>query len=186
MATIASTRYLGPMIELSPPADPDALFADVYDELRRLARARLRRQPRATLLDTTVLVHEAYLRIAHARSLDPADRPRFFRYAARVMRSVIVDAARTRQAERHGGAAERVPLDSERDGGGGDGAREIVRVHEALEALAEHDPRLVQIVELRYFCGLTEAQVGEALGVTDRTVRRQWERARLLLAEALI
>ena len=106
------------------------------------------------------------------------------RYAGRVMRSVIVDFARRRSALRRGGGALRVHFAMEpSEGAGGGGEAEILRVHEALDALAKLDPRMAQVVEMRYFGGMSEADIAEALAVTDRTVRRDWEKARLWLAE---
>jgi RNA polymerase sigma factor (TIGR02999 family) len=174
----------------APVREPDereleALFGASYEQLRALAHARLRRGPREALLDTTALVHESFVRIAQAGGAPAADRAHFFRYAGRVMRSVIVDAARARLAERRGGGAAHEALDTSRLGDGLGGEAEILRVHEALEALGRHDERLARVVEMRYFGGLSEAEIGEALGVTDRTVRRDWEKARLLLLEAL-
>lgn len=165
-------------------AASDALFTATYQELRRLARARLRGGGRSALLDTTSLVHETYLRFVRARSLRLEDRLHFMRYAGRVMRSVIVDFARRRHADRRGGAAGiHVTLRTE-DGACAD-EEQILRVHEALQALAKLDPRMALVVELRYFGGLSEAEIAEALDVTDRTVRRDWQKARLWLAEAL-
>jgi RNA polymerase sigma factor (TIGR02999 family) len=159
------------------------LFTATYPELRRLARARLRRSKRDSLLDTTGLVHEWYLRYARAGAVRLADRAHFLRYAGRAMRAVIVDHARRRGAARRGAEAPHVTLGGA--SGVESGAAEILRVHEALDALAMLDPRLAEVVELRWFGGLTEGEVSEALGVSDRTVRRQWEKARLWLAEAL-
>jgi RNA polymerase sigma factor (TIGR02999 family) len=181
----------------APPTTPvddgppvDELFIATYGELRRLARARLRDGGRNTVLDTTALVHETYLRLSKALHVPLPDRPRFFVYASRVMRSVIVDLVRQRRAERRGGDAVHVTLTGDlhehlhhRDSAA---ARdEILHVHEALEALARVDERMAQVVEMRYFGGLTDLEIGEALGVTDRTVRRDWEQARLFLADAL-
>jgi len=162
----------------------DALFAATYRDLRRLARARLRAGGRSTLLDTTGLVHESYLRFAGARSLQLEDRAHFMRYAGRVMRSVIVDFARRRNAGRRGGVAH-VHLTLRTGDGVTTGGKEILRVHEALEGLAKLDARMAQVVEMRYFGGMSELEIAEALAVTDRTVRRDWEKARLWLAEAL-
>jgi len=162
------------------------VFDATYGELRTLARSRLRRGTRSTLLDTTSLVHEAYLRFTNSGRLMIGDREHFLRYASHVMRSVIVDFIRERCAERHGGDALHVTLNSEIDAGKTDAdENEILGVHEALEALAEVDPRLVQVVEMRYFAGMTETEIAAALGVNDRTVRRDWQKARLLLADAL-
>lgn len=162
-------------------------FSLLYDELRRLARAKLRQHQPMTLLDTTSLVHESYLRFCGAEAGPPlADRHHFFAYAARVMRSVIVDLARARLAERRGGAAEHVALDTEHaDRIAVEPEDEVVRVHEALEVLAQADEQLARVVELRYFGGLTEAEIAELTGSSERTVRRQWEKARLLLTVTL-
>lgn len=163
------------------PADPvigDAL----YRELRRLARARLRQGGRNTLLDTRVLVHEAYLRMADAGVTDPRQ---WLAYASRAMRSVIVDMARRRHAERHGGDALVVTWTEALQVGAPAPADEVLRLHEALDELAQLDPRLAQVVEMRYFAGLDDAQIAAALGVTDRTVRRDWNKARRILGAAL-
>jgi RNA polymerase sigma factor (TIGR02999 family) len=167
------------------PDGVEALFAAAYQDLRKLARVRLRGGGRNTVLDTTSLVHESYLRLAQAGQLRVADRTHFLRYASCAMRSVIVDLVRQRQAERRGGAAEHVTLTTRAGAGGHAGERQILRVHEAVGELAQHDPRMAQVVEMRYFGGLTEVEIAEALDITDRTVRRDWEKARLWLADAL-
>jgi RNA polymerase sigma factor (TIGR02999 family) len=163
----------------------EAFFEESYPLLRKLARARLRSHVRTPTLDTGSLVQEAYLRFAAAGRLQLADSLHFRRWAAKVMRSVIVDIARRRRAERRGGGQARLTLSTDLpvpDSGGED---LIVRVHEALEEFAAIDPRAAQIVELRYFAGMNESEVAAALGVTDRTVRRDWEKARLMLAQML-
>ena len=162
----------------------DRLFAATYAELRRLARRRLVAGGRSALLDTGSLVHESYLRFATAGDLKIEDRVHFLRWAGHVMRSVIVDFARRRQADRRGGGMTRLELDPDAVAGGA-GEAEILRVHEALDHIAAYDSRMMQVVEMRYFGGMTEAEIAQALGVTDRTVRRDWEKARLLLREAL-
>jgi RNA polymerase sigma factor (TIGR02999 family) len=168
-------------------ADADALFAATYRELRLLARARLRGGGRNTLLDTTALVHESYLRLSRAGELQFPDRPRFLVYASRVMRSIIVDMVRQRQTDRHGGGAVHVTLTGDVADAAGLPADEahIVLVHEALLELAKVDERMAKVVEMRYFGGLNDLEIAQALQVTDRTVRRDWEQARLFLAEAL-
>jgi RNA polymerase sigma factor (TIGR02999 family) len=163
----------------------DRLFAATYNDLLRLARRRLMRGGRNTLLDTASLVHESYLRFANSGALRIEDRAHFLGWAGRVMRSVIVDVARRRAAARRGGVNARVTLTTRLAEDRGAGVDEILRVHEALDGIAALDARLAQVVELRYFGGLTEAEIAQALGVTDRTVRRDWEKARLLLREAL-
>jgi len=163
----------------------DELFDLLYPDLRRIAHARLSRNLRDTLLDTTVLVHEAYLKFAAAQRLTPQDRAHFLAYAAHVMRSIIVDTARASRAERRGGDAAHVTLGTEVSDNVAEAEEEILDVHEALTQLAQLDPRLARVVEMRYFGGMKEVEIGEALGVTERTVRRDWEKARLLLASAL-
>ena len=168
----------------SADTGPPGLSAQVYRQLRVLARARLRHGGRETLLDTTALVHEAYLRLAGAGAeLD--ERRRFLAYASRTMRSVIVDFARRRQAGRRGGDDVIVTLTGALAERRSVAADDIVRVHEALDELSNIDARLAQVVEMRYFAGLTETQIAQGLGISERTVRRDWEKARLLLAGAL-
>ncbi len=160
-------------------------FGLLYDELRRLARARLRQHQTLTLLDTTSLVHESFIKLVGLQSVPVQDRSHFFAYASRVMRSVIVDFARAKLAERRGGDAERVVLNTELGDKLAAPENDVLRVHEALDVLAQADARLAQVVEMRYFGGMTEAEIAAALGVTDRTVRRDWEKARLLLLAQL-
>lgn len=165
----------------------DALYAATYRELRQLAHSRLRGGGRNTVLDTTALVHESYLRLSKSDELQFPDRTRFLVYAGRVMRSIIIDLVRQRQSERHGGDAQHVTLTgdvAERLGMATD-EDHILRVHEALAELEKMDERMARVVEMRYFGGLTDAEVAAALQVTDRTVRRDWQQARLFLAEAL-
>jgi RNA polymerase sigma factor (TIGR02999 family) len=161
------------------------VFSILYDDLHRIAHARLRRNQPLTLLNTTGLVHDAYLRFLKADRLEVSDRPHFLAYAARVMRSIIVDAVRKRQAERHGGDAVHVTLNTAIGDSVQAQENEIARVGDAVADLAKLDNRLAQVVEMRYFAGLTEVDIAEALGVTERTVRRDWEKARALLFAAL-
>ena len=160
-------------------------FSLLYAELRRLARSKLREHRSMTLLDTTSLLHESYLRLVGAQALPVSDRHHFFTYAARVMRSVIVDFARAHLAERRGGDMDRVVLDTDIVHNVATVENDVLRVHEALEVLSKTDERLAQVVELRYFGGMTEAEIAEVLGTSERTVRRDWEKARLLLLAAL-
>jgi RNA polymerase sigma factor (TIGR02999 family) len=171
------------------PADApvDALYASTYRELRQLARSRLRGGGRNAVLDTTALVHESYLRLSQSGSLQFPDRARFLAYAGRAMRSIIVDLVRQRLSDRHGAGAQHVTLTGDLGEQPQLPASEdyILRVHEALESLAKVDQRLARVVEMRYFGGLNDLEIGEALGVSDRTVRSDWQQARLFLAEAL-
>lgn len=177
------------LIERANGGDAEALnrvFEALYPELHTLARARLRRTAQFTLLDTTALLHESYLRLVKLGQLNVESRAHFLAYAARTMRSIVVDFARARLAERRGGGAPDLVLDTAIAANiAGAPEAEIVRVHDALQDLAQVDQRLVRVVEMRYFGGLTEQEIGAALGVTERTVRRDWEKARLLLAIAL-
>jgi len=163
----------------------DELFAGAYSELRKLARSRLRDGGRNTLLETTALVHEAYLRFLKVGELRIEDRRAFFGYASKVMRSVIVDAVRERQAEQRGGDLTALTLDTQVLAELPSGGPEIMHVHEALLALEQAAPRLAHVVEMRYFGGYSELEIAEVLGVTERTVRRDWDKARLLLMSAL-
>ena len=163
----------------------DELFAAAYSELRKLARSRLRDGGRNTFLETTALVHESYLRFLNAGELRIQDRQAFFAYASRVMRSVIIDSVRERQALRRGGDLQEMTLDTQVAASLPGGETEILHVHEALLELEQAEPRLAKVVEMRYFGGYSEVEIAEALGVTERTVRRDWDKARLLLMSAL-
>jgi len=132
-----------------------------------------------------VLVHESYLRLFKAGTLAASDRGQFMAYAARVMRSVVVDFVRHRAAERRGGDAIHVELAEGMAETTDPREREVIRINEALEELAAIDERLVRVVEMRYFAGMTEEQVAEALELSRRSVARDWEKARLFLAKSL-
>ena len=162
------------------------LYALLYPELHRLAHARVRRSGDMTLLDTTSLVHESYLRFEKSGAVDIGGRAQFMAYAAQVMRSVVVDAIRRRQSDRCGGGADHVAFDDEIAVAATDPREsEVLRVHESLEELAAIDARLVKVVEMRYFSGMTEIEIAEVLGLTVRTVARDWEKARLFLHASL-
>ncbi|HKE96073.1 MAG TPA: ECF-type sigma factor [Povalibacter sp.] len=163
----------------------EEVYRQLYGDLCRLARSRLARSGRNTLLDTSALVNEAYIRLAGASSLVAEDRHRYLAYASRAMRSVVVDLIRSRATARRGSLARHVSLDTSLRDNLAAGEDEILRVQEALEELITIDERAVRVVEMRYFAGLAEKEIAEILGVTERTVRRDWEKARLLLAAAL-
>ncbi len=164
------------------PGARDRLFAASYDELRKLARSRLYDGGgRSNLLGTTTLVHETYLRLLRSMDLRSEDRRAYFAYASQVMRSVIVDTVRERQAQRRGGDADHVTMDTALLDSVPAGETEVLDVHEALQVLAQAEPRLARVVEMRYFGGYTEDEIAQALDVTERTVRRDWDKARLLL-----
>jgi RNA polymerase sigma factor (TIGR02999 family) len=183
-----SPPTLSDLVSLADSGDQEALrglFDATYDDLRALARIRLHVQHGKLLLDTTALVHESFLRFAGAGQLRIHDRQHFMCFASKVMRAVVVDHVRECVAARRGGGAVHITLTTQLGSAATDGAAEILRVHEALEELAALDQRMSQVVEMRYFAGMTETEIAEALGVTDRTVRRDWEKARLLLLDAL-
>ena len=133
-----------------------------------------------------MVVHEAYLRFVQAGDLRLEDEVHFRRWASKVMRSVIVDLVRRRQAARRGGDVDEVTLSTDLPlPAAGRGEDLVLRVHDALTSFAEVDARAAQVVEMRFFAGMTEVETAAALGITDRTVRRDWDRAKVMLAEML-
>ena len=163
------------------------LFELLYPELKRIAHSRLRYRDDRLLMDTCMLVNETYLRLLGVQRLAAVDRGQFLAYAARVMRSVVVDIVREQQSLRRGGGPQAfVTLDTAAHSVASPaGEDEILRVHEALEQLAQIDPRLVQVVEMRYFVGLSNQEIADALGLTTRSVERDWVKARTLLDHLL-
>jgi len=161
----------------------DALFAVVYDRLHRLARARLRGAGGLTL-DATSLVHEVFLRFVDSSKTDYHDRKHFFATAARAMRQIIVDRARRRAAAKRGGD---VPMATMDDSAAATAVsiEDVLAVDRALVDLAAVDPRLVAVVELCFFSGMTTEEAAEALAVSARTVKRDWKKAKMLLLAIL-
>ncbi len=170
------TELLTRSREGSPEA-LDQLLPQVYDELRAMAHRQLRIERSDHTLSTTALVHEAYLRLVDQRQADWRDRAHFFALAARLMRRVLVDYARRRGARKREGMREAIPLD-EAVIAVDEQADMLLSLDEALTRLAEFGPRLVRVVEMRFFAGLTEHETAEALGVSPRTVRNDWMKAR--------
>jgi RNA polymerase sigma factor (TIGR02999 family) len=167
--------------------EPDAfdrLFPLVYDELRRIAARQLGREQQGHTLDTTALVHEAYFRLVDQTRVAWADRSHFYAVAAQAMHRILVDYARRYRAAKRGGAAERVAL-AETELALESRAEVLLALDEALDRLAAIDVRLSRVVECRFFGGLTEEETAEALGVTARTVRRDWTKAKGWLQHAL-
>ena len=162
----------------------EALFAAAYPGLEQLARARLRDGGRNTLLDTRSLVHESFLRFVQSGDLRAEDRRAFYAYASQVMRSVIVNSARDRSRLKRGAGQRPATLNTQAEQINGE-EDDVLRVHEALESLEQADGRLAELVQLRYFGGYTEEEVAETLGVTVRTVQRQWLKARIMLQAAM-
>jgi RNA polymerase sigma factor (TIGR02999 family) len=165
--------------------DVSAVFPELYTELKRLARIRLSEGGRNVLLDTTVLVHESYLKLKGVDNIVLRDKEHFLAYAATTMRSVIIDLVRRRKSNKRGGEYEHITLDTAAGESLGATDDEIIEVNNALEALGKVDPRLVRVVEMHYFAGLSYDEIGKSLNVTSRTVARDWERARILLAGML-
>lgn len=161
----------------------DALFPLVYDELRQLARRQLGGRRGATL-DTTGLVHEAYLKLVDPTRLTLRDRQHFYCLAARAMRQIVIDHARRRVAGKRGAGAVHEDLDADRLGVTGR-AEELVALDEALEQLGRLDPESARTVELRYFAGLSVEESAEAQSVSTRTIKRNWVRARAFLHREL-
>jgi RNA polymerase sigma factor (TIGR02999 family) len=163
----------------------DRLFSLVYDELRIHAhRRRLFQGGGDDMLNTTALVHEAYLKMTEPASLSYQDRAHFFAVAARAMRQILVDAARRRKAFKRGGGVVAAVLDEERVGID-HRATELLALDVALTQLALLDQRLSRLVELRYFAGLSVEETAEVLALSPRTVKRDWRKARALLYDAL-
>lgn len=152
----------------------------VYDELRRLAHRQRGRVNPGDTLTTTTLVHEAYLKLVDQTRADFHDRSHFLAVAAMAMRQIIIDHARERQAQKRGGGRHQVDLDDNVLAVESQ-AQELLELDEALKQLAQVDGRLAQVVQCRFFGGLTEEETAEALGVTARTVRRDWTKAKALL-----
>lgn len=170
-------------------AASEALFAALYRELRGLARRELARSGPNAALGATSLLHEAYLDIADREGREGVafpDRARFLGYAARVMRGLIIDGIRRRQARKHGGGFEITSIDGKDVGESAlDEAAEIERLGQALDELAAVEPEIAHVVDLKFFCGFTFGEIAELRGVSERTVQRHWDKARLYLRRAL-
>jgi len=178
------TRELIALREGESRGAMDRLFEMVYARLQRMARGRLGRGGPRITLDTTGLVHEAYLKFADQRLTDLRDRNHFFAVAARAMRQILVDHLRSRQAEKRGGGVDHAPLDESRIGFG-DRVVELIELDSALSDLAELDERLCRVVEMKFFAGLSFAEIASVLEVTERTVQRDWRKARAFLFDTL-
>ncbi|MEO6297600.1 MAG: ECF-type sigma factor [Dokdonella sp.] len=170
-------------VEGSVSADGGALFALVYQELRRIARGQRRAAGSPVTLDTTALVHEVYLKLHGAPESQPYDRVHFLSLAARAMRQILVDHSRYRSRIKRGGALSITGLND--DIGVAAEMVDIVALDEALSHLAQIDPRAGQLVEWRVFGGLEIADIAQLQGVTERTVFRDWRRARAFLVDRL-
>jgi RNA polymerase sigma factor (TIGR02999 family) len=161
----------------------DQLFSILYQELRILARRQLHGGKDATL-GTTALVHEAYVKLLESSRVDVKDRGHFFALASRVMRQIVVDYARRKTASKRGGKEPKTELD-ENAGASSSTVQELIEVNEALKRLEALDPRLGKLVELRFFGGLSVEETAEILETSDRTVKRDWQKARAFLYHEL-
>jgi len=162
----------------------DQLFTALYSELHRLARRELARQGVPLTLSATTVLHLAYLDISGREGPSFPDRPRFMSYAARVMRGLIIDHARNRQAQKRGGQFEITSLSSDPSDDSVDHVA-LQRISESLDELAKIDGSLAGIVDLRFFCGFSFAEIAAMRGVSERTVQRNWEKARIYLHRSL-
>jgi RNA polymerase sigma factor (TIGR02999 family) len=162
----------------------DRLLGLVYEDLRRLAHRQLRRGPPGQTLDTTALVHEAYLKLVDQTRVHWQDRGHFLAVSATAMRQILIDYARSRVRQKRGGGAEHVSLDEARVAATHE-AEQMIELDLALQMLAKIEPRLVRVVECRYFAGFSEQETADALSVSLRTAQRDWLRARAWLREQL-
>jgi RNA polymerase sigma factor (TIGR02999 family) len=166
------------------PRVHEQIFAALYGELRRMAEQQLGRNGGRAALSPTTLVHETYLSLAEHSSASFPDRKRFMMYASRAMRGLVVDYIRSRRAHKRGGQYEITSLpthvpepDPVND--------ELLRLNEAVDELASIDPPLAQLVELKFFCGYSLTELAELRGVSERTLQRQWDKARIFLFEEM-
>ena len=162
----------------------DRIFSTCYPELKKIAHARLRGSGLNGQMQTTALVHDSYLKLLNRPQASFADRLHFFAYASRVLRSIVIDLVREERALRRGGDMQLVTLDTAA-GEGLPPSMDIEAVNVALEDLARLDPALARLVEMRFFGGMTEDEIADALAVSRRTVSREWQKARALLLSLL-
>ena len=180
------------MMDVRPPTTnitdervvADALFSTLYAELHRLARRELNRRGPINGLGVTTLLHEAYLSISGTEGTVFVDHARFMGYAARVMRGLIIDDVRRRRSEKRGGLFRITSLGDDHEGVVAS-SHDLIRISDALDELAEIEPDLAQIVDLKFFCGFCFAEIAAMRGVSERTIQRNWEKGRLYLHHAL-
>lgn len=165
------------------PAAGEELFERIYADLRRIARGQLRKQP--ATISTTEVVHEAYFRLGNPSRLNVRDRGHLFAVAAKAMRQLLVDRFRRRAAQKRGGNEVLVTLEDGRHQAAGHSEADVLALDEALTELAELGPRMAQIVEMKFFGGLTHEEIAEALELSTRTVGSDWRKARAWLAHRL-
>ncbi|HKU16041.1 MAG TPA: ECF-type sigma factor [Steroidobacteraceae bacterium] len=163
--------------------EPGALFASLYNELRQIARREIKRQAGVSLSATTLL-HEAYFKLKERSDAAFPDESHFLAYAARAMRTLVIDYARSRQAQKRGGGFEITRLPTEAPEQLTEAA-ELERLGAAIDALAVHDSALAQLVDLKFFCGYSLIEIAAMRGISERTAQRDWDKARMLLKHAL-
>jgi RNA polymerase sigma factor (TIGR02999 family) len=175
------------LLRAAQDRDPDAvkrLFEIVYGDLKRLAHSNLRKSSGVQELNTTALVHESFVKYLEHGALAQTDRPAFFAYVGRVMRNVVIDYVRERQAEKRGGGIAMVTLATGIAGESIDDER-LLGIHAALLSLEKLSPDLLQLVEMRFFAGLTVPEISAITGKSTRSVEREWEKARALLRKLM-
>jgi RNA polymerase sigma factor (TIGR02999 family) len=170
--------------ECASPEAQSALFASLYNELRRIAQRELRRRSGGVSLSATTLLHEAYFKMKERSDAVFPDEPRFLAYAARAMRTLVIDYARGQQAQKRGGAFEITRLPTEVPEQFTEAA-DLERLGAAIDALAVHDSALAQLVDLKFFCGYSLIEIAAMRGISERTAQRDWDKARTLLKRAL-
>lgn len=169
---------------VTQPQDADGLFVTLYTELHRLARRELARRGPLGGLGVTTLLHEAYLSISGKDGAMFVDHARFMAYAARVMRGLIIDDVRRRRSEKRGGLFHITSLDAERAERIAS-PEELISIGDALDELADVDPSLAEIIELKFFCGFSFVEIAAMRGVSERTIQRGWEKGRIYLHQAI-
>lgn len=165
-------------------AAADAVFAALYEDLHRMARRELARRGAGVTLSPTTLLHDAYLNISRREGVAFPDRNRYMGYASRVMRGLIIDYARSRQAQKRGGLFEITAVSTDLADPMAN-VDELTRISETLDELAQVDERLVRVVDLKFFCGFSFVEIAEMMNVSERTIQRDWEKARIFLYQRL-
>lgn len=166
-------------------AAADRLFTMLYADLHRLAERQLSRSSGQLTLGATTLLHEAYISMADREGAAYPDRAHFMAYASRAMRGLVIDYVRSRRAQKRGGEFHITGIDTSTPAGGDEATEQLDALGEALEGLAELDPPLAQLVDLHFFCGFGFAEIAAMRGVSERTVLREWRKARVLLRSTL-
>ena len=170
-------------LDSGPAGEPSALFVSLYDQLRRIARRELRRNS-GVALSATTLLHEAYFKMKERSDAAFPDETHFLAYAARAMRTLVIDYARSRQAAKRGGAFHITRLPTEVPEQRTEAA-DLERLGIAIDKLAVHDSALAQLVDLKFFCGYSLIEIAAMRGISERTAQRDWDKARMLLKQAL-